>query len=326
MPGKLPADLSLDLDNKWSYMKTHGNPDWSTFPSYLDEVIPHFLGILDEHDLKITVFIVGQDAVIESNQEALRKIPAAGHEIANHSFNHEPWLQRYTREQLVEELSKTEDALRQISDQRLIGFRGPGYSLSDDVLEVLCERGYEFDGSTLPTYLGPLARAYYFFRSSLSAEQSEDRANLFGSFADGFRRLKPYVWKTAKGEIIEIPVTTIPIFRAPFHFSYLLFLANYSELLATTYFRFAILMCKLTRTCPSLLMHPLDFLGGDEIEELSFFPGMGLDGAYKRDFCSRMLGIFKHNFDVMPMGKRAAQIKAQQASLPIKTYPRPAMA
>ena len=321
---RLSADLSLDLDNQWSYMKTHGNPAWNTFPSYLDKVIPDFLDILDEHNLKITVFIVGQDAVIESNQAALRMIPERGHEVGNHSFNHEPWLQRYTREELVTEMEKAEQAIAQISDQKLTGFRGPGYSLSDDVLEVLCERGYQYDGSTLPTFLGPLARTYYFFRSRLSKEQSEDRANLFGSFADGFRRLKPYKWSTAKGEIIEIPVSTIPIIRSPFHFSYLLFLAKYSETLATMYFRLALSMCKLTRTNPSLLLHPLDFLGGDEIEELSFFPGMDLDGAFKRKFCSRMLGIYAKNFNVLPMGQRAAELQAIESRLPTKKYPRPA--
>ena len=34
------ASLSLDLDNKWSYLKTHGDPGWDSFPSYLDVVVP----------------------------------------------------------------------------------------------------------------------------------------------------------------------------------------------------------------------------------------------------------------------------------------------
>ena len=36
------ASLSLDLDNKWSYMKTHGDQGWEAFPSYLDAVVPRF--------------------------------------------------------------------------------------------------------------------------------------------------------------------------------------------------------------------------------------------------------------------------------------------
>ncbi|MGZ0174718.1 MAG: hypothetical protein ACKVHE_34900 [Planctomycetales bacterium] len=58
------ASLSLDLENKWSYMKTHGDAGWASFPSYLDIVVPRFIDFLNKRDLKITVFIVGQDAAM----------------------------------------------------------------------------------------------------------------------------------------------------------------------------------------------------------------------------------------------------------------------
>ena len=67
-PSQKPiASLSLDLDNQWSYMKTHGDAGWEAFPSYLDVVIPRFLEFLQARDLTITVFIVGQDAALQKN-------------------------------------------------------------------------------------------------------------------------------------------------------------------------------------------------------------------------------------------------------------------
>ena len=51
------ASMSLDLDNKWSYLKTHGESGWESFPSYLSVVVPRILEFLDEFDLKITFFI-----------------------------------------------------------------------------------------------------------------------------------------------------------------------------------------------------------------------------------------------------------------------------
>ena len=33
------ASVSLDLDNHWSYLKTHGDPQWEDRPSYLDVVV-----------------------------------------------------------------------------------------------------------------------------------------------------------------------------------------------------------------------------------------------------------------------------------------------
>src|SRR6185503_7071522 len=104
-PMKPIASLSLDLDNKWSYMKTHGDPGWEKFPSYLDLVVPRFLDVLQGLDLKITVFVVGQDAALEKNHTALRSISRAGHEIGNHSFHHEPWLHLYSDDEIVRELT-----------------------------------------------------------------------------------------------------------------------------------------------------------------------------------------------------------------------------
>ena len=98
----------------------------------------------------------------------------------------------------------------------------------------------------------------------------------------------------------------MPIFRAPFHVSYLLYLAQYSETIATLYFRWSLMLCKLFRLGPSLLLHPLDFLGGDEVESLNFFPAMNMSGVKKRAFVSKMLGIYAKQFDVQPMGKRTA--------------------
>src|SRR5476651_321958 len=109
------ASLSLDLDNKWSYMKTHGDAGWDTFPSYLDVVVPRALSFLKERDLNITFFIVGQDAALEKNHAAITSIAVAGHEIGNHSFNHEPWLHLYSKSELVTEFEKTEAAIENVT-------------------------------------------------------------------------------------------------------------------------------------------------------------------------------------------------------------------
>ena len=99
---KPTASLSLDLDNKWSYMKTHGDAGWESYPSYLDVVVPRFIDFLAARDLKITVFVVGQDAALERNHDALRLIPDHGHEVGNHSFHHEPWLHLYSEQKIDE--------------------------------------------------------------------------------------------------------------------------------------------------------------------------------------------------------------------------------
>ncbi len=316
------ASLSLDLDNLWSYMKTHGDPGWERYPSYLDRVVPLALQSLGERELRITFFIVGLDASLASNHAPLRSIVEAGHEVGNHSFHHEPWLHLYSDAQLEDELSRAENAIVHAVGVRPDGFRGPGFSLSETTLRVLARRGYRYDASTFPTYLGPLARAYYFWTAKLDAEEKKRRAKLFGSVRDGLRPLKPYHWSLGERRMLEIPVTTMPLCKAPFHVSYLLFLSMRSHLAACAYFRLALSMCKMAGVQPSLLLHPLDFLGRDDCPELAFFPAMGVDGALKRRWTGDYLDIYRKAFQVLPMGRHADKLSAANLPLRKPDFPR----
>jgi hypothetical protein len=301
------ASLSLDLDNQWSYMKTHADSGWESFPSYLDVLVPRVLEFLDKHGLKITFFIVGQDAALEKNYAALRSIADAGHEIGCHSFNHEPWLHLYSEQQVEQEITRAEEHIERVTGKKPIGFRGPGYSLSSTVLRVLAHHGYQYDASTLPTFIGPLARAYYFMTTKLSPEEKEHRKQLYGELPDGFQPLRPYRWQLDDGSdgLIEIPVTTVPVFKIPFHVSYVLYMSRFSPFLARFYFRFALEMCKLTNTPPSLLLHPLDFLGCDDLKELSFFPAMDLPSEKKIKLVDEVISTYTNQFTVVPLRKKA---------------------
>src|SRR5579864_1469931 len=105
-------------------MKTHGDRGWESFPSYLGVVIPRVLAFLAERNLKITFFIVGRDAASPKNQELLHSIYAAGHEIGNHSFSHEPWFHLYSDDQVESEVARAEEHIERIVGRKPVGFRG----------------------------------------------------------------------------------------------------------------------------------------------------------------------------------------------------------
>ncbi len=310
----LLASISLDLDDQWSYMKVHGDEGWESFPSYLDVVLPITLDVLDKLDIKITFFIVGQDAAIEKNHKVLRMIVDRGHEVANHSFHHESWLKTYSKEKIEEEIIIAEEAILKATGKRTNMFRGPGFSWSNDLLEVLEKRNYIFDASLLPTYISPLMRKYYFWKSNLSKEEKESRKELFGSFQESFYPLKPYTWKFQNNKtLMEIPVTTMPVFKIPFHQSYLLYISNISTGLMKLYLKFAIMMCKITKTQPSYLLHPLDLIGKDVVPQLAFFPGMNILSPRKLEIFEIAMNILKKNFELLPMGEFAKRVS------PVKT-------
>src|SRR6185312_14609335 len=298
------ASISLDLDNQWSYMKIHGDEGWDKYPSYFDIFVPHVLNVLDELNLKITFFIVGKDTESEDNRKYLRMITERGHDIGNHSYHHESWLQTYSYEKIEKEIREAEEAIFNVTGHRPTGFRGPGFSWSKDLLKVLQSRGYKFDASTLPTYLGPLARMYYFKKSDLSKEEKKARKELFGKFSEGFRKLKPYKWDLGDGKsITEIPVTTMPVFKLPFHLSYLIYLGNISMPLMKLYLNTAIRTCKITKTPISFLLHPLDLIGGDQISELAFFPGMNVSSEKKVAVFKNVIRLLQKHYDVVNMSE-----------------------
>ena len=306
------ASISLDLDNQWTYMKIHGDEGWDLYPSYFDIFVPHVLNVLGELNLKITFFIVGKDTENEENRKYLKMITERGHEAGNHSYHHESWLQTYSYEKIEKEIRDAEEAIERVTGQRTTGFRGPGFSWSKDLLKVLESRGYKYDASTLPTYLGPLARMYYFKKSDLSKDEKKARKELFGKFSEGFRKLKPYKWDLGNGKsIIEIPVTTMPVFKLPFHLSYLIYLGNISMPVMKLYLNTAIRMCKITNTPISFLLHPLDLIGGDQIKELAFFPGMNVSSSKKVEVFKNVINTLSRNYEMVNMSKHSNDLETK---------------
>ncbi len=313
---KPSASLSLDLDNLWAYQMTHGDPGWEDHPTYLPEVVPIFARLVEEVGVRITVFVVGQDAAMDVNRDALALITSAGHEVGNHSFRHQPWLHRYAADELHRELSDAEEAICTATGQRPRVFRGPGYSLSPSVVRTLAGLGYVADCSTLPTVIGPLARRFYFRTAKLDAAQREERAHLFGHARDALQPLGAYRWVESGGstgdvDLLELPVTVLPYVRVPFHLSYVLYLAGRSEDLAVRYFAAGLRACRVARIEPSILLHPLDFVGADDVDALRFFPAMGLPGVLKRRVVGRCLALLAERFDVCTIGEHARRLRGR---------------
>ncbi len=299
---KSAATLSLDLDDLWAYLRTRGDRRWQDYPSYLDRAVPRMLRLFKSLNLTITVFVVGRDAEIPRNQDLLSTILNAGHELASHSYEHSVDFHRATAETVNDELERTESAIQVIGGPRPIGFRGPSFRLSETIIETLIQREYRYDASTFPTFAGPLARAYYRAKNPTLGPDRERVRDLFGSFRDGRRPLKPYRWSVGDTSICELPVTTFPLFRMPIHLTYINFLADHSPLLARVYFRSALACCRMFGTTPSLLLHAADFIGSNDDDCPQFLPGMKRSSEEKIAFLHNILLCYAGNFGVTALG------------------------
>ena len=306
---RLCASISVDLDDLWAYQRTAGEPAWERRGSYLHIAVPRMLEAFDEAGCTATVFIVGADAARADAPKLLGPIAARGHEVGNHSFGHACWLHRSEPEVIGQELSRADAAIRSATGLEPVGFRGPGFVWSAALLAAVLDRGYRFDASTLPTFIGPLARGRLLRTAHLTVAERAMRADLFGSFGDGMLPNRPYQWRLPDGRrLLEIPVTTMPATRLPFHQSYVVYLATFSRRLALAYFRTALAACRADGIHPSILFHPLDWLGGEEVPALRFFPGMALRASRKVALLRDSLRLVQESFTLESMGAQALRL------------------
>lgn len=308
------ASVSVDLDNEWAYLKTQGVNEWTGFPSYLPGVVPRMLEDFDAAGIDVTFFVVGRDAALPDHGETFDRIANSGHEIANHSFMHEPWLHLYSRDELRDDFDKSESAIAEATGRRPVGFRGPGFSSSPLVRETLVERGYQYDASVFPTSLGPVARAYFLLKSNLSSEEKRMRRGLYGGISNAFSSLRPHVIVPG---LVEVPVTTMPVTRFPVHLSYLFFLARYSEALARLYWRTTVALCSALNVGPSVLLHPTDFIDHTDAPRMKFFPGIEVPSARKRELVRFVLGTLTRNWQTGTIAAHARTAVTRPAHTPI---------
>jgi hypothetical protein len=320
------ASISVDLDNLWAYQRTHGDPAWEALGSYLPIAVPRMLDAFDEARCTATVFIVGADAARPDAGQLLGPIAARGHEVGNHSFGHACWLHRSEPAVIRQDLRRADEAIRTATGLEPVGFRGPGFVWSLALLEAVADGGYRFDASTLPSFIGPLARSRLLRSARFTPAERALRSDLFGSFGDGLRPNRPYQWRLPDGRrLLEIPVTTVPFARVPFHQSYIVYLATFSRRLALGYFRAALVACRASGVEPSLLLHPLDWMGGEEVPALRFFPGMNLRASTKVALLHDSLRLLQESFALETMGAQARRLTGWGA-LPVRGVGTPQVA
>jgi peptidoglycan-N-acetylglucosamine deacetylase len=313
------ANLSLDLDNKWAYLRSAGNPDWAQSRGYFDITIPRIVEMLGSHNLPLTIFVVGRDLETAEDVEAINGFKTLReHEFANHSYNHLPWLHTMSAEEIEQEIDRTTGLIESELGHQVFGFRGPGFSCPEEVLSVLSSRGFRYDASTFPTSIAPIARMAFMMRANLDEEQRKRASQLYGGWKSAFKPNKPYPRSVNDSPLWELPVTVMPFTRTPIHFSYFMFLAGYSKSIAKSYFSTAIRLCQLTGTSPSLLLHPPDFLGSEDDAEMAFFPGMKLKRAEKLSLMDWALRRLATCFDVKRMVDHVTKLDGVNEQVPCR--------
>ena len=104
------------------------NPAWT----------PKLLDVLAEHEVHATFFMLGSRAA--ANAPLVRRVDEAGHLIGNHSWSH-PNLARTAAKKVREELTRTKNALEEITGKQLKYFRPPFGARRPVVFRIARELG-----------------------------------------------------------------------------------------------------------------------------------------------------------------------------------------
>jgi polysaccharide deacetylase family protein (PEP-CTERM system associated) len=145
--------LTVDVED---YFHVSGFEDvisrarWESFESRVERNTDRLLGILAEAGVSATFFVLGW--IAERHPTLVRRIQAAGHEIACHSYDHRLVYLR-TPETFREDTRRVKEILEDIIGERVIGYRAPSFSITRRslwALDILAEHGFEYDSSIFP--------------------------------------------------------------------------------------------------------------------------------------------------------------------------------
>ncbi len=159
---------------------------WDSFEDRVPAATGRLLDLLAEHGARGTFFVLG--CVAARHPELVRRIAAAGHEVASHGYDHE-LVYRQSPAVFRADVRRARALLQDLSGQEIIGYRAPSYTIMARTLwalPVLREEGYRYDSSIFP-----IPRRRY---GMPQAPRWPHRIELAGS-----------------GEIVEFPLPTVRV-------------------------------------------------------------------------------------------------------------------
>ncbi len=180
--------FTVDVEDWFHILDLRTAPDlasWDALPSRVETNFLRMLDLLEEAGARATCFFLGW--VARRFPGLVRAAAARGHELASHSYAHR-LVYLMTPEEFYRDALQARHVIEDAAGLPVAGYRAPGFSLTERTpwfFEKLAEAGYLYDSSLFPA-----------------------RRN-HGGLADA--PLGPFRIKTAAGELIEFPISVIPV-------------------------------------------------------------------------------------------------------------------
>lgn len=124
--------------------------DWNGLECRVERNIDRILALLAEKNVRATFFTLGW--IAERYPQLVRRIVAAGHELASHGYGHLRASDQ-SRDEFLDDIRRAKSLLEDIGGQPVLGYRAPSFSIGYSnpwAFDVLQEAGYRYSSSVYP--------------------------------------------------------------------------------------------------------------------------------------------------------------------------------
>ena len=123
---------------------------WDAVPCRVERNVDRILDLMAQHQAQGTFFTLGW--IAERFPQVVRRIAAAGHEVASHGYSHER-ASAMSREEFRDDIVRAKQLLEDLAGQEVTGYRAPSFSIGTGNLwahDVIAEAGYRYSSSVYP--------------------------------------------------------------------------------------------------------------------------------------------------------------------------------
>lgn len=145
--------LSVDVEDYFqvSALSPHiPRTEWERMPCRVERNVDRILELMDQAGARATFFTLGW--IAERYPALVRRIAAAGHEVASHGYAHQRASEQ-TRGEFYEDVCKAKVILEDIAGMEVRGYRAPSFSIGEKnfwAFDCLLQAGYRYSSSIYP--------------------------------------------------------------------------------------------------------------------------------------------------------------------------------
>lgn len=149
--------LTIDLEDWFHILDVDdASPmsEWGRLESRVERNTDRLLAMLEAAGVRATFFVLGW--VADHHPQVVRRVAAAGHEIASHGYGHE-LAYAIGRDAFCADARRSVAVLEEVTGAKVIGYRTAGFSLvpgCEWAFDCLAELGIRYDSSLFPAARG----------------------------------------------------------------------------------------------------------------------------------------------------------------------------